>query len=144
MLTRWNTWFHSIEYLSEFLPHILDFVKDEKDNQERSELINSLYDLLEDSYKYSELKLLVHFYVENAQVFHDLILKLEDSLGNTHITFNIVRNLWNLLRFQSFSLDFGENINNIMIQGNMDQQYWNYEFKNLYKKAWTKLDTMNV
>ena len=74
--------------------------------------------------------------------FYDIIEEFEASIGITHLGYNRIINLWNNLRFNSFSEDFGDAVNNILVENNMNAEYWNKEFKNLYSRAWKKLDTI--
>jgi len=139
VLTRWNSWYQIICYLAEFLPHIKAFAVAEKP-KENSELVNCLLEILEDPYKYSEIKLLVQFYFENAQVCSDMIQYFETPKGITHQSYNKITNLWNFLRFNVYNDDFGESIHQIINQNDMDLSFWTSAFKNLYRKAFIKLD----
>ena len=96
--------------------------------------------MLEDPSQLAEIKLLIQFYSANAKVFYNLIEYFEESLGITHLAYNRIYKLWNILWFNAFSVDFGEAVENIIKENDMDEKYWHYEFKQLYLKAWNKLD----
>ena len=142
VLSRWNTWYKANEYLYEYLPYIFDFLKDEKANQEASDLVERIFELLNNSREFAEIKLMIAFNTEKANIFHDIIEKFERSSGFAHQAYNMIMNLWNHLRFAIYQGDYGEVINNIICTHGMDKEYWNEEFQKLYKIAWKKLDTL--
>lgn len=49
VLCRWNSWFEVIEYLVEFLPDIRNFLDKEQKEQDSSELVNALMEILTDT-----------------------------------------------------------------------------------------------
>jgi len=144
VITRWNTWYKAIQYLAEYLPRIRNFIKEEKETQDNSELINSLAEILENYRDFAEIQLMVRFNFERAEVFHNIIEEFEQSMGITHLAYNKIRNLWNHLRLNIYMNDFGESIDEIITNNHMDRIYWMSEFKNLYKLAWKKLNNLMV
>ena len=142
VLSRWNTWFSAVEYLDEFLDCIHGYIRTEKRDQEDSELVNALYTLLQNPSDLAEVRLMARFNAERAIVFYNIIKDFETSLGITHVAYNKIYGLWNHLRFNMYNRDFGEELTEIMTNGNLEVDWWNLELENLYKKAWNKLDRL--
>ena len=129
MLTRWNTWYEAIEYLSEFLEYIRDFVIKEQAEQDKSEIINAIVDLLKNQEDFNEIKLLVTFSHTHAKDFYDIIKIFENTQGITQKAYNLINNKYNRLRFSSFLIDFGNDIDNLITSTSMSTEYWHNEFR---------------
>jgi len=140
VLSRWNTWFRAVEYLYYYIDYIKDFIKKEQETQDHSEIVSSLMELFSDQESYYEVKLLVAFAFENAKQFLDIIEVFETSKGITHKAYNLINNLYQNLRFNIHSQDFGDAVNDIIDKLSMNRDYWIKEFRNLYRIAWLRTD----
>ena len=142
VLSRWNTWYSAVEYLSDYFNYMFDFLKTEKKDYENSEIVNGLLELLNNNNDLSEIKLMIAFNTQRAKVFFDIIKDFEYSSGITHLAYNKIVNLKNHLRFGIYDYSFSEEIMGIITANNMNKDYWNQEFSNLYKLALKKLDEL--
>ena len=59
VLTRWNSWYKVVEYLSEFIFYIKLFLKTEQDQQDKSELVDSLLLILNEPIQFAEFRLIL-------------------------------------------------------------------------------------
>ena len=81
VLTRWNCWYKVVEYLSEFIFHIKKFLNTEQDQQDKSELIDSLLLILNEPIQFTEVRLVLQFMYERAKIFSELIEFFETPKG---------------------------------------------------------------
>ena len=142
VLTRWNSWYRVIEYLAEFLPLIKSFLLKEKREQENSELVNAVLEILNDPTRFSETQLVVQFIYERARVFYEIIEEFEKPQGITHQAYNKIMNLYNHLRFTKYSDELGEIMDRIIEDNELNGSYWQFEFKKLYGEALIKLESL--
>ena len=138
---RWGTWYKGVIWLNEFIDHVSEFLRLESQTQDESALFESILEIIDSKSDCAELKFMVSFTAQYADLFFQSITFFEAADDITHLAHRQIMNLWMVLRMNINRDDFGEELTDIMIKNDMNKSWWIKQLQNLYQRAFDKLDT---